>query len=144
MMALQQPNRDRDLVSMLLLVIVLGLVSIALFASSGCTAIEKLPPGAQLQSSTVGIRVSPQSLDGTPLMFGSHTAIITTSQPADAGPNLNRFEGKAPGVNVRSTVATGAVGEQIEAAGGADALQYLMNPGEVRGPSPFQPVEVPE
>lgn len=121
-------NGDRDAVSMLLVLLALCLL-LGLLASSGCTAIEKLPPGAQLQSSTFGVKISPQSLDGNPLTLGSHTTIITTSQPPDAGANLNRFQGSAPGVDVRSTVATGPVGEQIEAAGGAESLQHLMNPG---------------
>lgn len=111
---------------------------------SGCKAVA-IPEGAQLQSSTFGVRIAPQDAAGVPLTLGSHTTIITTPQPAEAGPNLNRFEGAAPGVNVRSTVATGDVGEQINAAGGADALRHLMNPGTVVGsadepePEPDEP-----
>ena len=99
-----------------------------LTAGCGCTAIEKLPAGAQMQSSTFGLRVSPQPIDGSPLTLGSHTTIITTAQPSDAGPNLNRFEGAAPGVHLKSTVATGPVGEQLREMGGPDAVRALVSP----------------
>ena len=126
MMARPDYSREQDGVSLLLVLLALCLVLLS-FWCTGCTAIEKLPPGAQMQSSTFGIKVSPQALDGAPLTLGSHTTIITTSQPADAGANLNRFAGAAPGVEVRSTVATGPVGEQIDAAGGPEALRQLMS-----------------
>lgn len=91
----------------------------------GCKALE-LPPGTQLQSSTFGLKVSPSAPDGTPLIVGSHTTIITTPQPENAGPNLNRFEGTAgiTGANVKSTVASGPVGEQLKAAGGAASVLH--------------------
>lgn len=111
-----------------------ALIAVALLLS-GCKAVA-IPPGAQLQSSTFGVRIAPQDAAGVPLTLGSHTTIITTSQPADAGPNLNRFQGVAPGVNIRSTVATGDIGQQIDAAGGAEALRQLMNPGSDVGPTP--------
>ena len=38
---------------------------------AGCTGIDKLPAGAQLQSSTFGLRLSPQPLDGIPIVIGS-------------------------------------------------------------------------
>ncbi len=91
----------------------------------GCKAMA-LEPGTQLQSSTFGLKVSPAAPDGTPIVIGSHTTIITTPQPAAAGPNLNRFEGKAgiSGATVKSTVASGPVGDQLKAAGGAAAVLY--------------------
>ena len=95
-------------------------------ALSGCSSIDKLPAGTQVQSSTFGLKVAPQAPDGTPLTLGSHSLIITTAQPNDAGPNLNRFEGRAPGIQLRSTVATGPVGEQLQKAGGPEALRELM------------------
>ena len=106
----------------------LGLIVVAAcgLTSAGCTAIDRLPAGAQLQSSTFGLRISPQSLDGTPFVLGSHTVVLTTSQPTDAGPNLNRFEAIAPGLRLKTTVATGPVGEQLKAAGGVPAIQALV------------------
>lgn len=87
-------------------------------SNSGCNQLKNLPPGTQIQSSTFGLRFSPGAADGTPLSLGSHTSIATLPQPADAGPNLNRFEGLAPfGIRVKSTVATGPVGEELSAAG---------------------------
>ncbi len=103
-------------------------VLVAFVMVSGCSAIEKLPEGAQLQTHTFGIKVSPQALDGTPLALGSHTTIITTAQPVEAGPNVNRSEIQAPmGIRVKSTVASGPVGEQLEAAGGVAAIESLVN-----------------
>lgn len=92
-----------------------------IFHAAGCSSIDKLPDGVQLQSSTFGVKVSPSAPDGTPFVIGSHTTIITTPQPADAGPNLNRFEGGAgvTGATVKSTVASGPVGDQLEKAGPA-------------------------
>lgn len=106
----------------ILLALVAALIAAGL---SGCSA-RNLPEGSQLQSSTFGLKFAPQAPDGAPLILGSHSLIITTAQPPDAGPNLNRFEGRAPGVQLRSTVATGAVGEQLEAAGGAEAIESLL------------------
>lgn len=93
--------------------------------AAGCKAMS-LEPGTQLQSSTFGLKVSPAAPDGTPIVIGSHTTIITTPQPATAGPNLNRFEGKAGirGATVKSTVASGPVGDQLKAAGGAAAVLH--------------------
>lgn len=102
------------------------LIPLLIVIAAGCSSLDKLPPGAQLQSSTFGLKFSPQSVDGTPLTLGSHTLIITTAQPADGGPNLNRFEGQAPGVHLKSTVATGPVGEQLQQAGGPEALRHML------------------
>ncbi len=93
---------------------------------SAAEAIKALPPGTQHQSSTTGLRFSPGALDGTPLTFGSHVSIITTAVPADAGPNINRFEAIAPWIHLKSTVATGAVGDELNKAGGPAALRYLL------------------
>lgn len=100
-------------------------IALCVIAIAGCR-IPALPAGTQIQSSTFGLKVSPQAPDGTPLVVGSHTTIITTPQPADAGPNLNRFEGRAGigGANVKSTVASGPVGEQLRIAGGAAAVLH--------------------
>lgn len=104
----------------------LALILLCVGLITGCSAVEKLPAGTQLQSSTFGLKISPQALDGTPLAIGSHTVIITTALPPDAGPNLNRFEGTAPGASVRSTVASGPVGEQLQHAGGTQAIDALL------------------
>lgn len=103
----------------------LSAVLLASACAAGCKAMN-LEPGTQLQSSTFGLKVSPAAPDGTPIVIGSHTTIITTPQPAAAGPNLNRFEGKAglSGATVKSTVASGPVGDQLNAAGGAAAVLY--------------------
>lgn len=96
----------------------------------GCSSLDKIPAGAQVQSSTFGIKLAPDAPDGAPLTIGSHTLIITTAQPEKGGPNLNRVASDAPGVHLRSTVATGPVGEQLKAAGGTDAINSLLRPGE--------------
>ncbi len=106
------------------------LLGLALSLLCGCSQLEKIPPGAQIQSSTFGLKLAPQSPDGAPLTIGSHTLIITTAQPADAGPNVNRVSSDAPGVHLRSTVATGPVGDQLQAAGGTEAINSLLRPGE--------------
>lgn len=97
--------------------------------SNGCKGtaevVKSLPPGTQLQSSTFGVKVAPNAADGTPLVLGSHSTIITTAQPENA-PNINRFEGNAPFIKVKSTIATGNVGEQLQKAGGPDALKILL------------------
>ena len=103
-------------------------------AAAGCSTLGDLPAGSQLQSSTFGLRLSPSSIDGAPLTLGSHTFIATTAQPEGAF-NLNRFQAVAPmGINIRSTVATGDVGEQIREAGGPEALRYLLGPGDAGTP----------
>ncbi|MHC4877591.1 MAG: hypothetical protein ACYTGL_13930 [Planctomycetota bacterium] len=119
------PRRRRSGPS--LFVALLLVIAIAA-ACSGCSALDELPDGAQLQTHTFGIKVSPQALDGTPLAVGSHTTIITTAQPVEAGPNVNRSEIQAPmGIRVKSTVASGPVGDQLEAAGGVAAIESLVN-----------------
>lgn len=118
---------------------VAGLLAALLIVLCGCTGTAKvaqsLPPGSQLQSSTFGVQVSPSAVDGTTFNLGSHSTIFTTAQPKDAGVNLNRFEGKAPAVHVKSTVASGPIGEQIKAAGGPAALNQLLG-HEHRAPIP--------
>lgn len=91
-----------------------------LLAISGCKAIE-LPAGAQAQASSVGIDVSPQGPIGPHVTFGSKAITITTAQPNDQ-PNLNRLAVDAPGIKLKSTVATGSVGEQIKQAGGLETV----------------------
>lgn len=81
-----------------------------------------LPPGAQAQASSVGIEIAPQGPIGPHVTFGSKAVTITTAQP-DNGPNLNRLAVEAPGIKLKSTVATGPVGEQIRSAGGLPALE---------------------
>ncbi len=106
------------------------MILIACLTCIGCKsaaeALKALPPGTQLQSSTTGLKFSPQAIDGVPLVFGSHTSIITTAVPGDAGPNLNRFEAIAPWIHLKSTVATGTVGDEIQKAGGPEALRHLL------------------
>ena len=115
-----------------------SLIVLSCLFFSGCSSLDKIPDGTQLQSSTFGLRVAPNDPAGTPLTLGSHSTIVTTAQPPDAGPNLNRFQAEAPmGVNIRSTVATGAVGEQLREAGGPEALQHLLSsPDDVFTPPP--------
>lgn len=117
-------------------------------ALCGCSSVLKdLPPGSNVQVSTTGVRVSPQAIDG-PLILGQSTYILQTPTPADAGPGLNRSEVQAgfSGVHIKSTVATGSVGEQIQAAGGPEALGVLL-PGSrplVPYPDPFVPTTAGE
>lgn len=103
---------------------------------SGCK-LPEMQPGTQVQSSTFGLKISPNSLDGTPLAVGSHTTIYTTPQPANAGPLLNRFEGTAgfSGAHVKSTVGSGPVGEQIRDMGGPEAISQLLHSGSSPLPS---------
>lgn len=103
-----------------------------LCALSGCSLLDELPAGSQLQSSTFGIRLAPQDPTGTPLTIGSHTTILTTPPPEKTGPGLNRYELAAPGIASKSTSAIGGVGEQLEKAGGPEALGHLVNPAESR------------
>lgn len=104
------------------------LVVLLAVALAGCSSVLKdLPAGSNVQVSTTGVRLSPQAIDG-PLILGQSTYILQTPTPTDAGPGLNRSEVQAglSGVKIKSTVATGTVGEQIEAAGGAEALRVLL------------------
>lgn len=104
---------------------------------AGCNG---LPQGTQFQSSTFGIRLSPLSPDGTPFVLGSHTAIVNTPTPQDAGPNINRYEINAPGIRSKSTVGSGPVGEEIEKMGGPDALKILLAPDvSSQLPTPLSP-----
>lgn len=104
---------------------------------SGCSG---LPEGTQFQSSTFGMRVSPFSPDATPFVLGSHTAIINTPAPPDSGPALNRNDVAAPGIRLKSTVGSGPVGEEIDKAGGPEALQFLMAPDiQTQLPTPISP-----
>ena len=114
-------------------------VCLAAVCLSGCSSVLKdLPPGSNVQVSTTGVRLSPQAIDG-PLILGQSTYILQTPTPTDSGPGLNRSEVKAgfSGVTIKSTVATGPVGEQIDAAGGADALRVLL-PGSGGGVPDFE------
>lgn len=87
----------------------------------GCKGVE-LPAGAQAQASSVGIEIAPQGPIGPHVTFGSKAITITTAQP-DNAPNINRLRVVAPGIDVRSTVATGDVGTQVRAAGGLPAIE---------------------
>lgn len=101
----------------------------ALMVVCGCQHLDKLPPGTQLQSSTFGLKFSPGAPDGAPFTLGSHSFIVTTANPPDVGANLNRFEGTAPfGVKVKSTVASGPVGAELEKAAGV--LGPMLAPTE--------------
>ncbi len=100
---------------------VVCLIVFAATVLSGCKSFE-LPPGAQAQASSVGIDVAPQGPVGPHVTFGSKAITITTAQPENA-PNLNRLSVEAPGIQVRSTVATGPVGEEIQKAGGLGAIE---------------------
>jgi len=109
-----------------------------IFVAAGCNSLGDMPPGTQYQSSTFGLRIAPQAVDSAPVVFGSHTTIITTPQPPDAGPNLNRFQGQAPFVDVKSTVASGPVGDELQKAGGPEALDRLLPSRTV--PNPISPL----
>lgn len=117
-------------------------ILIGAFLLAGCQALEDLPPGTQFQSSTFGLRLSPRPIDGNPLTLSSHTTVIQTPPPEDAGPSLNRAEMYAPFVRLKTTVAAGPVGEQLEAAGGPAALEILLQPpGDSVGPILGNPIE---
>lgn len=119
-------NRNKSFESLIpISLMIVGFVLIIVLLA-GCSALDKIPDGMQMQSSTFGLKFAPQALDGTPLVLGSHSTIITTAQPPDAGVNLNRFEAKAPYTHIKSTVASGNIGEQISAAGGPAALKHLL------------------
>lgn len=126
--------------------LLLRLVTCAIIAAvlCGCSSIIKdMPPGTNIQISTTGFRVAPQAVDG-PIMLGQSTVSLQTPSPPDAGPSLNRNQVRAglTGVDVTSTVATGPVGEQIDAAGGPLALEQLLKshtPGDA-GTVPTTPV----
>ncbi len=108
------------------------LFGLGLALIGGCKGIE-LPAGAQAQASSVGIELAPQGPIGPHLTFGSKAVTITTAQP-DNAPNLNRLAVEAPGINLRSTVATGPVGEQVKQAGGLSAIEAFSQEN-----SPAQP-----
>lgn len=110
-----------------------GVVFFLLCLLSGCKAAQ-FPAGAQLQASSVGVEIAPQGAIGPHVTLGSRAVTITTAQP-DGAPNLNRFEVEAPGTRLKSTVATGPVGEQLRAAGGPDAIGQLMHSGSSPLPS---------
>lgn len=93
-----------------------------------------LPPGTQAQASSVGIEIAPQGPIGPHITFGSKAVTIVTAQP-DNAPNLNRLAVEAPGIKLKSTVATGAVGEQIRTAGGLPAIQEFS----ADSPAPITP-----
>lgn len=103
----------------------------------GCSStrklVESLPDGAAIQYSLTGIQFTPESL--SPLNLGTTTLSITLPQP-DGSPGLNRYNLRASlaGVESTSTVATGPIGDQIEAAGGPEALEALLR-SRVAAPS---------
>lgn len=99
-----------------------------LLSVSGCNAVEKLPEGAQFSTSTFGLRISPQPLDGNPIVFGHHSTILNTPTPPGAGPNINRHEIAGPFTHQKSTTAQGPVGSELEKAGGPKALGHLVSP----------------
>lgn len=104
-----------------------GLAAVA-FALAGCSSVLKdLPPGSNVQVSTTGVRLSPQAIDG-PVILGQSTYSLQTPTPSDSGPGLNRNQVRAglSGIEITSTVATGPVGEQLQQAGGPEALRELL------------------
>tara|TARA_R110002072_G_scaffold238769_3_gene396403 strand:- start:21181 stop:21603 length:423 start_codon:yes stop_codon:yes gene_type:complete len=105
----------------------LGMIAVVI-ALAGCSSVLKdLPPGSNVQVSTTGVRLSPQAIDG-PLILGQSTYSLQTPTPDDAGPGLNRNQVRAglTGIEITSTVATGPVGEQLQQAGGPEALKQLL------------------
>ncbi len=113
-------------------------------------AIKALPPGTQVQTTTTGLAIAPQSLDGTPFKMGVSTLSLTTAQP-DNTPNLNRFEAKGPFLKIKSTIATGAVGRELKEAGGPEALRFLLGsepaadarfPESLNDPTKSQPAAI--
>ena len=93
--------------------------------SIGCKT-AAIPPGTQLQASSIGIDIAPQGVGGPHVTFGSKAVTVVTAQP-DNAPNLNRLAVKAPGIDLRSTVATGDVGEQLQKAGGPESIKALLH-----------------
>lgn len=118
----------------LLLILFVGLCCL-----TGCSStrklVEALPAGSAIQYSLSGVQVTPESL--APINLGTTTLSITLPQP-DGAPALNRYNLQASimGVESTSTVATGPIGEQIEAAGGPEALQALLRSRVGQGPDP--------
>lgn len=104
------------------------LSALSLLLLAGCTSLDSVPAGAQLSSSTTGLRVAPGDPTGAPVTLGSHTTAITTAVPEGSAPNLSRHEWSLPFSRGKTTIATGEVGEQIERAGGPEALRALTTP----------------
>lgn len=110
---------------------------------TGCSTLKSIPPGTSIQSATYGLRFSPASVDGAPLVLGSHTFILTTPVPEGSGANLNRFTATAPGgITLKSTVATGSVGDELSKAGGPEALRFLLGNGNEIS-KPLRPIPLP-
>ena len=122
-------HRVTDYVAEAIHVLLIILSLVVMFLSvTGCSSVLKdLPAGSNVQVSTTGFRVSPQAIDG-PFIVGQSTYQLQTPTPEGSGPALNRTAVKATltGVDIKSTVATGPVGEQIQAAGGAESLEVLL------------------
>lgn len=95
----------------------------------GCNStrklVEALPPGTSFQSSQTGVQFSPESL--SPINFGN-SFIALQLPPPENGVAINRSNIRASlaGVENTSTVTVGPVGEEIQKAGGAAALEALL------------------
>lgn len=106
------------------LVSVMGF-AIAAIAATGCSTILKdLPAGSNVQVSTTGFRFNPRSPDA-PLLLGQSTFLLQT-EPTDDRPMLNRTKVIAPGIDITSTAASGDVGDELQKAGGPEALRELL------------------
>lgn len=106
----------------------LAFLAAVLLILSGCSAIEKMPPGSQVHSSSFGLKISPSDPTGTPFVLGSHNFMLNV--PNEDIPSLNRFEGSAPFSRWKATTASGSVGDELQKAGGPDALRQLVSPIE--------------
>jgi hypothetical protein len=103
-----------------------GVMCVAVGCSSTRKLVEALPPGTSFQASQTGVQFSPESL--SPLNFGTSFIALQLPVPADSGVAINRSNVRATwaGVENTGTVATGPVGDQIQAAGGPAALDTLL------------------
>ncbi|NOX56526.1 MAG: hypothetical protein GXP27_19200 [Planctomycetes bacterium] len=99
----------------------------AVLAAAGCT----IPPGANVQTSGVGLRAEPlgSAPQAPKLAIGSFSSSYSLPAPVDAGPTLNRVGVQVRGLSIdhTATIAQGPIGEQIQAAGPhlTEALQAL-------------------
>lgn len=82
--------------------------------------------------SRTGINAGPSpGVPGPGVHLGTEAFSFTTPIPPDASANLNRLEVIAPGVGVKSTIASGdRVGDQV----GSSGLVRSNSPAKIIGP----------
>lgn len=123
------PDKDATLTTLIIRTVGTLMILLMLLSMWGCSStrklVEALPPGTSFQSSQTGIQFSPESM--SPLNFGN-SFIALQLPPPDNGVAINRSNIRASlaGVENTSTVTVGPVGDEIQKAGGADALEALL------------------